>query len=209
MITRIILLIIGYIFGLIQNGYYFSKSKGIDITHKGSGNVGATNVLRSIGVKDGVIVFILDMLKGFVPCLIVKLIFKESGISDILVLYTGFGVLLGHCFPAQLKFKGGKGISSAFGMILVYDFRIALIMLAVFLILVIITKYVSLGSSVAAIVFPIATVLIKKPATEELALILLMVAIVLYRHSTNIKRLFSGTENKISFKKKTDQSASK
>ena len=201
MIIRIVLLIIGYIIGLIQNGYYFSRSQGVDITHKGSGNVGATNVLRSIGVKSGVLVFVLDMLKGFIPCLIVKLVFIASGIADIYVLYTGFGVLLGHCFPVQLKFKGGKGISSAFGMILVYDYRVALIMLAVFLVLVIITKYVSLGSSVAAIVFPIATAVIKKPVAEEMILILIMVTIVLYRHRTNIKRLFAGTENKISFKK--------
>lgn len=200
MIIRISLLIIGYLFGLIQNGYYYSKSKGIDITHKGSGNVGATNVLRSIGVKTGVIVFILDMLKGLVPCLVVKLLFNTSGAADIYVLYIGFGVLLGHCFPAQLGFKGGKGISSAFGMILVYDYRIALIILAVFLILVVITKYVSLGSSAAAIVFPVASILIKKPATEEIVLILIMIAIVLYRHSSNIKRLFNRTENKISFK---------
>lgn len=201
MITRIILLIIGYLFGLIQNGYYFSKSQGVDITHKGSGNVGATNVLRSIGVKSGILVFVLDMLKGFVPCLIVKMIFLSGGLADIYVLYSGFGVLLGHCFPAQLKFKGGKGISSAFGMILVYDYRVALIMLAVFLILVIITKYVSLGSSVAAIAFPIATAIVRKAPVEEMILIFIMVAIVLYRHRTNIKRLFAGTENKISFRK--------
>ena len=201
MITRIVLLIIGYLIGLIQNGYYFSKSRGVDITHKGSGNVGATNVLRSIGVKSGVLVFALDMLKGLVPCLIVKLVFRSTGLADIYILYTGFGVLLGHCFPAQLKFKGGKGISSAFGMILVYDYRVALIMLAVFLVLVVITKYVSLGSSVAAIVFPISTAIIKKASAEEMILICIMVAIVLYRHRTNIKRLFAGTENKISFKK--------
>ena len=91
MITRIILLIIGYLIGLIQNGYYFSKSQGVDITHKGSGNVGATNVLRSIGVKSGVLVFVLDMLKGFED---IDLYFGNEGFLSIDgwgYFYTGFG----------------------------------------------------------------------------------------------------------------------
>lgn len=198
MINRIILLVIGYVCGLIQNGRYISKFLGVDITSKGSGNVGATNVLRVMGTKTGLIVFVLDMLKGFIPCLAARLIFKE----DIFVLYMGFGVLLGHCFPIQFGFKGGKGISSAIGFIFVFDYRVALCMIAIFLICVVISRYISLGSVVAAIAFPVLTFFINRQSTEGMILIIIMVCMVLFRHSSNVKRIFNGTENKFSFTSK-------
>lgn len=202
---RILLLLIGYAFGLIQNGHYITKYLGIDITSKGSGNVGATNVLRVMGTKLGVVVFILDMLKGFVPCLVTRLIFKADPSVDIFVLYMGAGVILGHCFPAQFGFRGGKGISSAIGFIFVYDYRVALCMIAVFLLCVVISRFISLGSVVAAIAFPILAYVFKKPSPEEMIIILILICIVIFRHRENIRRMFTGRENKFSFSHKTEK----
>ena len=202
---RIILLIVGYVFGLIQNGHYISKYLGVDITAKGSGNVGATNVLRVMGAKIGVLVFVLDMLKGFVPCFVTRLIFRDNAFVDLYVLYMGAGVILGHCFPAQFSFSGGKGISSAIGFIFVYDYRVALCMIGIFLVCVLISRYISLGSVIAAVAFPILTYLFRKPSIEHMIIIIILVCIVIFRHRKNIKRIFDGTENKFSFSHKTEK----
>ncbi len=202
---RIILLIVGYVFGLIQNGHYISKYLGVDITAKGSGNVGATNVLRVMGAKIGVLVFVLDMLKGFVPCFVTRLIFRDNAFVDFYVLYMGAGVILGHCFPAQFRFSGGKGISSAIGFIFVYDYRVALCMIGIFLVCVLISRYISLGSVIAAVAFPILTYFFMKPSMEHMIIIIILVCIVIFRHRKNIKRIFDGTENKFSFSHKTEK----
>ncbi|MDO4938793.1 MAG: glycerol-3-phosphate 1-O-acyltransferase PlsY [Lachnospiraceae bacterium] len=206
MITRVIILLTGYAFGLIQNGHYISKHLGVDITHKGSGNVGATNVLRVMGTKLGLIVFILDVLKALVPCLIVRLIFKNDVNSDLYVLYMGAGVVLGHCFPVQFGFKGGKGISSAIGFIIIYDYRIALCMIAIFLICVLISRYISLGSVVAAFALPFLAFFFKKPGPESMIIIILLVCLVIFKHRSNIKRIINGTENKFSLRKTSEKS---
>lgn len=205
MITRVILLLIGYIFGLIQNGHYISRAFGVDITHKGSGNVGATNVLRVMGTKTGLLVFVLDMLKGFLPCLAVWFLFRNKADADIYVLYTGAGVILGHCFPVQFGFKGGKGISSAIGFIFVYDYRVALCMIAIFVICVLISRYISLGSVIAAIAFPFLAFFFKRPGPESMIIIIVLVCIVIFKHRSNIKRILTGKENKFSFKKSPEK----
>ena len=205
MIIRIILLLVGYAFGLIQNGHYISRYLGVDITAKGSGNVGATNVLRVMGAKIGVLVFVLDMLKGFVPCFVTRLVFKTDPLADLYVLYMGAGVILGHCFPVQFGFSGGKGISSAIGFIFVYDYRVALCMIGIFLLCVLISRYISLGSVVAAVAFPILTYCFKKPPIEHMIIIIILVCIVVFRHRKNVKRIFEGTENKFSFSHKDEK----
>ena len=125
---RVLLLVIGYCLGMIQTGYLYGRMKGIDIRKAGSGNSGATNSLRVLGKKAGLIVFAVDLCKCFIPCLIVKAWAVSSGqqhMEDIYMLYLAFGVILGHNYPCYLNFKGGKGISSTSGFILAFDLRIA------------------------------------------------------------------------------------
>ena len=119
-IARIIALAIGYCFGIFQTGYFYGKSKGIDIRNEGSGNAGATNSLRVLGWKAGFITFLGDLLKAILAVVIVYFIFRNTYAEQIrlLEIYAGFGAVIGHNFPFYLNFKGGKGIASTSGMIL-------------------------------------------------------------------------------------------
>ena len=108
---RIICLVVGYAFGLIESGYLYGKMNGIDIRQHGSGNSGTTNALRVLGKKAGLVVFIGDVLKTMIPCVAVRILFRDDPpMGYLLTLYTGLGVILGHNYPFYLKFQGGKGI---------------------------------------------------------------------------------------------------
>ena len=124
MMIRILLLIIGYCCGLIETGYWYGRLKGIDIRKEGSGNSGATNSLRVMGKKAGLIVFLGDVLKCLIPCLIVLWIFKqkEPGNAYLYMVYTATGVILGHNYPCYMNFKGGKGIACTAALILMLDY---------------------------------------------------------------------------------------
>ena len=190
---RVLLLVIGYCLGMIQTGYLYGRMKGIDIRKAGSGNSGATNSLRVLGKKAGLIVFAVDLCKCFIPCLIVKAWAVSSGqqhMEDIYMLYLAFGVILGHNYPCYLNFKGGKGISSTSGFILAFDLRIAAVCLAAF-------------SVVMGVIFGVNGMLSVEPANmAEFIILLALITIQAYiRHRANIKRLLSGTENKIGAKK--------
>ena len=127
---RVLLLVIGYCLGMIQTGYLYGRMKGIDIRKAGSGNSGATNSLRVLGKKAGLIVFAVDLCKCFIPCLIVKAWAVSSGqqhMEDIYMLYLAFGVILGHNYPCYLNFKGGKGISCFAGVMVLYCWQISVI----------------------------------------------------------------------------------
>lgn len=195
---RVLLLLIGYCFGMFQTGYIYAKKNGIDIRACGSGNAGSTNVLRVMGLKAGAITFAGDFLKSLIPCLAVKLIFKEN--TDAMVLWTGLGVVLGHDFPFWLNFKGGKGIASSLAIAFVLDWRLGLLALAVWILIVLTTKYVSLGSIIALLVFLIY-VCIKYDSVECRIPAFILTALAIIRHSSNIKRLAKGNENKITFRK--------
>ena len=204
---RLLLLLIGYAFGLIQNGYFYGKKHGIDIHTMGSGNVGATNVLRVFGKKAGVLIMLCDMLKAFIPCFAVSLIFRDS--PDLrygYLMWTALGTALGHNFPCYLKFKGVKGVASAGGMLLALDWRLFLILIAVFVLIVVLTKYVSLGSITVMALFSIITVIFSRTgvyplspaaATEFNILCIAVGGLSIVRHAENIKRLVRGTENRI------------
>lgn len=212
--TRALLVIIGYCLGLIQTGYLYGKMKGIDIRKQGSGNSGATNSLRVLGKKAGLIVFAVDLCKCWIPCIIVRAWAVHTGqqhMEDIYMLYLAIGVILGHNYPFYLNFKGGKGISSTAGFILAFDLRITAVCLSVFTIIVFVTRYVSLGSLiVVTICFAMGTILgingmlsVQPAQLAELIILLAIIMIQAYiRHRTNIKRLINGTENKIGAKKK-------
>ena len=204
---RILLLIIGYFIGNIETGYIFGKIHKMDIRNYGSGNAGATNTLRVLGAKAGLVVFLGDFCKSLIPCLVVRFIFRDNvSLSYIYMLYIGLGVVLGHNFPFYLGFKGGKGVASTAGRSLALDIRIALVCLIIFIITVAITRYVSLGSIfVMIILIGMSHFLVKfsygfgeGASPMEFRLLTAAVGLLsIFMHRANIKRLLGGTENKI------------
>ena len=204
---RILLLIIGYFIGNIETGYIFGKIHKMDIRNYGSGNAGATNTLRVLGAKAGLVVFLGDFCKSLIPCLVVRFIFRDNiSLSYIYMLYIGLGVVLGHNFPFYLGFKGGKGVASTAGIIMALDVRIAVVCLIVFIITVAITRYVSLGSIfVMIILIGMSHFLVKfsygfgeGASPMEFRLLTAAVGLLsIFMHRANIKRLLGGTENKI------------
>ena len=221
---RVFCLALGYVFGLFQTGYLYGRAHGIDIRSQGSGNSGTTNALRVMGKKAGLIVFAGDFFKTLIPCLLVRFFVGDGELyTHLLVLYTGFGVTLGHNFPFYLKFKGGKGIAAMAGLLAASDMWIALICLAVFIVTVAVTRYVSLGSLFVAALFFILTVYFTISGsygtaggvdmsgmtpmnTGQIRIECCVAAGVIscmafWRHRANIGRLIHGTENKLGAKK--------
>ncbi len=205
---RIICLLAGYLFGLIQTGYLYGKAHKIDIRNHGSGNSGTTNALRVMGAKAGAVVFFGDFLKSLLPCLLIRVIFKDKPeLVYLLMMYTGLGVILGHNYPFYLKFKGGKGIAATAGLIVATDLRMTLLCFVAFLSIVIITRYVSLGSLVVAVILftwlaafaTLGAYGIDQGLLFEFYIITALISgLAFWRHRANIGRLVRGTENKIS-----------
>lgn len=199
--------IIAYAIGSINFSVIFSrKFAGFDVREKGSGNAGTTNMLRTVGKKAAVITLVCDILKGIVSILIALLIgyFVKDVNKAILVQIAGFFAIFGHTFPIFFEFRGGKGVATALGVILLINWQIGLICLAFALILIIITKMVSLGSIMAAILFPVLTIFIQTNYIEPGNYIIFGIAVgllVVFNHRKNLKRILEGNENKISFKK--------
>ncbi|SEF42094.1 glycerol-3-phosphate acyltransferase PlsY [Eubacterium ruminantium] len=215
---RIACIICGYFCGLLETGYIYGKIKGIDIRNYGSGNSGTTNALRVLGKKAGLVVFIGDFFKAVIPCLIVRLLTQNSypDIYLLFVLYIGLGVVMGHNFPFYLKFKGGKGVAATAGMIvgLLIPLMI-LILLVLFVAVVALTRYVSLGSILLMIgfvtlyvIFAFKGMLCFDPSgdsrpemIESIVLAVIFASMSIYKHKANIKRLLRGEENKLGQKK--------
>ena len=212
MIPRIASLVIGYLFGIVQTAYIYGKMNGIDIREHGSGNAGTTNALRVLGKKAGAIVFAGDFLKCFLAIHLVQIIFKNSAadILPLIGLYGATGCILGHNFPVQLNFRGGKGIACTAGLLAAFDVRIGVIALLTFLAIVIATRYVSLGSMVIVTEFALFIIVFgqlglyrmaQAPLIEMYVLAAFLAGMAIYRHRANIVRLLNGTENRI-FEKK-------
>ena len=163
MATYIIVSIIAYLLGSISFSIIFSKKfAGFDVREKGSGNAGTTNVLRTVGKKAAILTLICDCLKGVIAVLVAFIagkIIKDLDRS-LLVQLAGIFVILGHTFPIFFKFKGGKGVATSLGVLLIVNWQIGLICLVFALVLMALTKFVSLGSITAAILFPVLTVFI-------------------------------------------------
>ncbi len=219
---RIICIIFGYGFGLIQTAYLYGKIKNIDIRDYGSGNSGTTNAMRVLGKKAGLITFIGDLGKAILCSVLILVLFQYGmGYSSDYVLllrfYGGVGVVLGHNFPFYMNFKGGKGIAATSGVILsLGDYKLILIELAIFIGVTLITKYVSLGSLCIMAAFFIQVVIYNELGIlgfknnlhltgehriEMYIIVLFIAALAWYKHRANIKRLLNGTENKIGSKK--------
>lgn len=216
---RLICLAVGYVCGLFQTGYLVGKMNHMDIRKKGSGNAGTTNALRVLGWKAGVITFFGDVLKCVAAFLVTYFMYRGSDMMPLLAMYAGTGVTLGHNFPFYMNFKGGKGIAVMAGLVVVNSFwhlpaslLLIPITLACFLVPVVITRYISVGSLAAYTVFWIEMVVIgqmgwfqmETARCYELYIVLfLLTALAWYRHRQNLKRLANGTENKFGAKKKT------
>lgn len=215
---RLICLAIGYVCGLFQTGYIVGEMCHVDIRKKGSGNAGTTNALRVLGWRAGLLTFAGDVIKCVAAFLIVFFMYRDSDCRPLLTLYAGAGVTLGHNFPFYMNFKGGKGIAVMAGLVAVNSFwhlPLSLLMipvtLAFFLVPVIVTRYISVGSLAAYTAFLTEMILIGQTGwldmqasyCYELYIILaLMTILAWYRHKENLKRLAAGTENKFGSKKK-------
>lgn len=210
MIWRIILcLFVGYAFGCISTGLIVGKVKKVDIRNYGSGNVGTTNALRTLGVKAGLITFLGDVLKCVLPIILMKyIVFRDVDYRILIGVCTGLGAVLGHNFPFYLHFKGGKGIAvTAATILMVFDLWLILLCLVSFVVCVAITRYVSLGSLIIVSEFFLWTLIFYGIRGGDWPLVIvsaIFTMLAFYTHRTNIKRLLSGTENKIGAKKKVE-----
>ncbi len=206
-IKILLVIIIGYLLGSLNTSIIVGKIYGTDIRKHGSGNAGMTNTLRTLGKTAAVLVIFGDILKGVLSYIIGNVIINSIpasitlSISGIGGMVGGIAAIAGHNWPVYFGFKGGKGILTSFSVVMMMDWKLGLILLGVFVIIVAITRYVSLGSIIACVAFPIgAAIKGNSPIFIIFAAILSILAIA--RHNGNIKRLLNGTEHKIGEKKK-------
>ena len=214
-----VIAVLSYLLGSLNFGVILSNNmKNDDVRNHGSGNAGTTNMLRNYGKGIAFLTIIGDMLKVFVAIAIAFAIVKYiPGVSlqldnanqyfvDVRMLiksFAGFFCVLGHIFPCYFKFKGGKGVATSGGMVFAIDWRITLILLAIFIVIVAITKYVSLGSIVMAVLYP-ALIFAFHKSIALTVIAAVFTVIVVVAHRGNIKKLINHTESKISFKSKKD-----
>ena len=212
MAIYIIVGIIAYLIGSINFSVLISKKMaGFDVREKGSGNAGTTNMLRSVGKKAAAITLICDILKGVISIVIAIIVgnIAKNLDRELLLQIAGIAVVLGHTFPIFFGFKGGKGVATSLGVLLMSNWQIGLICLVFAVVLMALTRMVSLGSCAAAVLFPVLTLFINqhytvltdgKSGRVYFIYSVILAIIVLYNHRSNIKRILSGTENKLSFK---------
>lgn len=205
----IMMALIAYAIGSINFSVILSKKiAGFDVREKGSGNAGSTNMLRSVGKGAAALTLICDVLKGVIAIVIAIVLGNIFQVEDkaLLVQIAGVAVVLGHTFPIFFGFKGGKGVATSLGILLMSNWQIGLICLVFALVLMLLTRMVSLGSCMAAVLFPILTLFINEnyivsEGSSYFIYSIILAVIVLYNHRSNIKRILNGTENKLSFKK--------
>lgn len=207
MVIYVMMAIIAYAIGSISFGVIISKKMtGEDVREKGSQSSGATNMLRSVGKKAAALTLLFDILKGVVSIALALIIGKMNPELNpaILVQIAALFVVIGHTFPIFFGFKGGKGVATSLGVLLLINWKIGLICLVFALILMALTQMVSLGSIASAILFPVLTIFIHEcyiVPGNYIIFSILIGAFVVYNHRANIQRLLNGTENKLSFKK--------
>ena len=196
---NILITIIVYLIGSIPFAYILPKILGLgDIRKIGSGNIGATNVLRTGNKKLALVVIILDFLKGLIPLIILKnyLVNNENG-TDIYYIISLFAII-GHIFPIWLKFKGGKGVATYIGYIFALNYIYGLIFIFSWIIIALITKYSSLSSILSLLILPIIIYFFQNDS-NNLLILLVIGMLIISKHYSNILRLFNKTENKIRF----------
>ena len=209
MAAYIIVGIVAYLIGSISFSVIISKKMaGFDVREKGSGNAGATNMLRSVGKKAAILTLLGDALKGVVAILFAIIVgaLAKSADKSLLVQIAGILVVVGHTFPIFFGFKGGKGVATSLGVLLMTNWKIGLICLVFALVLMAVTRMVSLGSIGAAVLFPVLVLFIHTNFTisegsSYFIYSVILAAIVIFNHRANVQRILNGTENKLSFKK--------
>ena len=199
-LQRVLALVIGYFCGCFVTGYFYGKSQKVDIRTMGSGNAGTTNTLRNLGWKAGAVTFLGDCFKCVLAICLVRVLFRKDGADmlKLLELYAGFGAILGHNFPFYLKFKGGKGIACTAGLLVAFcPFEIP-VCLALFVLAVAITRYVSVGSILVVLSFLLQTVIfgqmgwfhVSEGYLPELYILSAVITgMAIWRHKSNIGRL--------------------
>jgi glycerol-3-phosphate acyltransferase PlsY len=206
----IIVAIITYLLGSISFSVIFTKKfAGVDVRKKGSGNAGSTNVLRVAGKKPALLTLICDTLKGVIAvgiAILIGLIIKaDDNTKAILVQIAGIFVIIGHTYPVFFQFKGGKGVATSLGVLLIINWKIGLICLIFALVIMVVSKIVSLGSIAAAILFPILCIfmgqsfIVQGNTGSYVIFGIILALIVIFNHRANIKKLANGTENKLNF----------
>lgn len=219
-VYAVIFLLVGYGFGSFSTGYVVGKMSGHNIQTEGSGNIGTTNALRTMGAKGGALTFAGDLLKAFIPTLLVRFVFCPNmgygpEMTYLMTMVIGLGVVIGHNFPFYLHFKGGKGIAVSAAVIVASSSNSTTgwimigIGLALFIIVVAITRYVSLGSLIVVWYFPVYVILqyrgIGNPMFAGLLALALIFTLLAYvKHAGNIKRLINHTERKLGEKKEKE-----
>ena len=213
MVIYIIIAIISYLIGSVNFSVILSKKiAGFDVREKGSGNAGSTNMLRSVGKGAAALTLICDILKGVVAIGIAILLgnMVQDSNKELLLQIAGIMVIVGHTYPVFFGFKGGKGVATSLGVLLLSNWQIGLICLVFALVMMALTRMVSLGSCTAAVLFPVLTLFINqhytvltegKNGNVYFIYSVILAAIVLFNHRENIKRIYEGTENRLSLKK--------
>jgi glycerol-3-phosphate acyltransferase PlsY len=187
----VILLVTAYLLGSVPTGLLLGKAYGIDVRKEGSGNIGATNLYRTVGRRVGILTLIGDCLKGLIPVLVVNF----SSMPSDYAVWVGLAAFCGHVFSVFLRFRGGKGVATALGVFLALAPLAVGIALAVFVVLMLVWRYVSLGSIAAAATMPIAVTLLSGGQTLKIVTLLIAV-VVIVKHHENIRRLLAGTESR-------------
>lgn len=196
-LQSVLAVLISYLLGSISTSYWITKLlKGTDIRSQGSGNAGATNMLRVVGKGPAAIVFILDMLKGMAAVGIASLL----DVDPAVLMLSGLAAVVGHNWPIFLGFRGGKGIATTIGVMILLTFLAAVIAGVVAILIILLTRYVSLGSLIFAAILPLLIAVLDYP-TSFIYISLLVTLLAFLRHASNIKRLINGTENKMSSSK--------
>lgn len=213
----IVITIVAYLIGSINLSIIICKLMGKgDIREQGSGNAGTTNTLRTLGKLPALIVLIFDVLKAVIAIYLGKWLITLGQAQNTMIPYNDFamalssiGVILGHNFPIYYGFKGGKGIATSLGVLLTIEWKIGLVCLVFALVLMLLTRMVSVGSIAAAILYPVLVLVMGTEFTNKwiyLAFSLVIALMAVIRHRTNIKRIFDGTENKL-WKTKAEKKA--
>ena len=194
---NLLILFLGYLFGSFPSGYLAGRiTKGVDIRSIGSGSTGATNVLRHIGKRAAITVFLMDVLKGVISILVAKYFL----LNDSLQVAVGLSALIGHIWPVWLNWKGGKAVATGLGVFLGLSWEVGLATLGIFIVIITIFRIVSLASISAALALPIIMFLSFKTSNISLPFIVISVLamiLVIWRHRENIVRLIKGKEPRI------------
>lgn len=212
MAVYILMAIVAYLIGSVNFSIIFSKKfAGFDVREKGSGNAGTTNMLRSAGKGLAALTLVCDVLKGVVAVFLAFLISKISSDTspEVVVQIAGIFAVIGHTFPVYFGFKGGKGVATSLGILLIINWQIGLICLVFALFVMVLTRTVSLGSIMAAVLFPVLTIFIAVDSNSHyivkegnyIIFGIIMAIIVIFNHRENLVRIMKGEENKVSFKK--------